>query len=249
VFSSHKKGDNGMTNHGVSRLIGALAVGILLLGAPAVSQAINVTSVTVTFGTTVYCDTTGSCPVANRIWNLGVGGTNIGTDLGTALILTQTSGFNFDTSDLGFAGIPTITVNGITFSDTGQILNMPHGVDPGGATHQEATDWTLLGTSGGLRLWVGYADNAHGPTACADANGTCLPENPWQGSPNTTFLGAPTGPTGCVRTGITSCFDAGAIRIEAVGVPEPSSIVLVGTGLLGIGFLARKRAKALLAKL
>lgn len=232
-----------MERRGRNQLISALAVGLILLAVPAVSQAIPITSISVSYGATVVaCDTTGSC--SNKVWDLGVGGVDLGGAF-SSLVLTQTAGFNFDTSDfardLSFVGSPTITVNGIAFTDTGHILNNPG--DPGGLVHQEAADWTLVNTLSGLRLWVGYADDAHSDPTCADANHTCLPENPWSGSPGTKFIGNPTVSPFCVRPGTTSCFDAGAIRIEAV--PESSTIILLATGLLGVALVSRKRAKAL----
>jgi hypothetical protein len=125
--------------------------------------------------------------------------------------------------------------------------------DPGG-THQEARNWetSVLNQPGGLHVWVGYADNAHPgepnpPGTCGDMAGqiplNCLPDNPWQGSPNTIFAGqaVPNTPElqGCLRTGITSCFDAGAVRIEVneplqEAVPEPASMTLVCTGVAAL---------------
>ncbi|HEX4997744.1 MAG TPA: PEP-CTERM sorting domain-containing protein [Terriglobia bacterium] len=234
-----------MTKQVITRLVSALAVGIALMAAPAISQATTVTSISVTIGTTTFCDTTGVC--ANKIWNLG-GGVDLTTT--SALILTQTSGFNFDTSDLSNMGTPVITINGFTFMDTAHILNEPNGFDDLSTSHQEAVDWTAIPTIlGNLQVWVGYADTAHGPGPCADSNGTCLPENPWAGSPNVTFLGAPTGPEGCVRAGITSCFDAGAIRIQQANIPEASSVLLLGMGLVGIVLVGRKRSRTLQGRL
>jgi len=91
--------------------------------------------------------------------------------------------------------------------------------DPQGTAHNEASNWlsSVANTGpGGYTLWFGYADTAH-TNACADTApsiaGNCLPDNPWQGSPNTIFLGnSVSSATGCLRSGITSCFDSGAIR-------------------------------------
>jgi PEP-CTERM motif len=129
--------------------------------------------------------------------------------------------------------------------------------DPTGGDHQEAANWntSVLNQPGGLHVWIGYADNAHQGN-CADTTGqipsNCLPDNPWQGSLNTVFGGQAildpsatltTPGTECLRLGITSCFDAGAIRIElndptTAAVPEPASMTLILTGLAG--FTARR---------
>jgi hypothetical protein len=229
------------------QLISGLAVAILMIALPTISQASTVSSVVVDLGGgNTYCSTNLVC--AHQIWNLGAGGVDLSTG---ALVLTQTNGFNFDTSDLLLSSQATITINGsVVFTDDGRILTQPHGVDPLNTSHNEAIDWTNPSTaiSGGFHLWVGYADNAHTNT-CADADLNCLPENPWQGTtPN--FIGsAATSTSGCLRPGITSCFDAGAIRIENAAVPEPSPLILIGMGLLGVAFVTRKRGKALLSKL
>jgi hypothetical protein len=246
----------------ITRLLLIPLVGVLMIALPAVSQATSVTSIKVTVGSTTYCDTSQSgCTFT--IWNLS-GGVNLATG---ALMLTQNQpgvgagGFDFDTSDLlATTAVPTITIGTTAgtfmFSDTGQILSTPRtpGVtDPLTTGHQEAVDWTSVGTTGGIQLWLGYADNAHSGSdtggLCGDADKDCLPgtgsaTSPWQGTPGTTFLGNPFSSTaGCIRTGITSCFDAGALRIEQVSSPEPSALILLGFGLLGMFYVIQRQSK------
>ena len=197
-----------------------------------------------------------------------------------SLVLTQNPtatvpGFNFDTSEHVFndgsvtscgqsgGGLPTCVMSLSILTNLFGLVIVPlplnnalnnFNTDSGGSNYQEAANWTqVLNQIGGLSVFIGYADNAN-TGGCADLTGTisgnCLPDNPWQGSPNTIFAGMSTGGAGCSVPGITSCFDAGAIRIDVndppspTPVPEPATMTLLATGLAALVARRQRRANA-----
>jgi hypothetical protein len=92
----------------------------------------------------------------------------------------------------------------------------------------------------------GYADDAH-TGACADTSGNCHPDGPWLAGGAEFFLGGAfgTSTTGCAGT-VAPCFDSGAIWIQAnfvPRVPEPSTLFLIGVGLMGLAAWGRNRAQ------
>jgi hypothetical protein len=206
----------------------------------------------------------------NNIWASAAGSTIVSSDVAvgnTSLVLTQTgaSPFNFDSSERGgFApGLcnstnpcaTTLNINGTAIPLSGGQVNAlaAFNQDPGGTVFNEASNWNgavFNGGPGNLIVWFGYVDTAHSGT-CADTTGTvagnCQPDNPWQGSARSNFVGAPTVEsvsTSCTRTeNPTSCFDAGAIRIEvnaAATTPDPSTMMLMGLGLVGLAAWKRR---------
>jgi hypothetical protein len=261
-------------------VIAALVMGVLVFAAPSTSQAVTITSVSVTVGGTTWCDTTGSC--ANQIWDLG-GGVLL-FPASNSLVLTQTggsAGFNFDTSEFCTAATPcaapTITigwlggpVGGETFSDTAKVLagSFNNGPDPVTNEFNEATNWVASGTSGSglFNLNLAYADNIHtdicgdinansGAGAGATTNNNCFPENPFSdatkfiggGAHNNVFTDVSEFPNHCTpATTDLTCFDAGVLQIhglETPKIPEPSTLLLLGVGLIGLASYGRRHLK------
>src|SRR4030095_2475096 len=137
----------------ITSVLGVIAFGavIALFSAPTASDAaaitINTLSVTVRTTTCVIA----GC--ANPIWGPAAG-TNL-TSSDTAgpnksLVLTQTNGFNFDTSEPG--NVPctganpcatTLNINGTNIAISGAQANAlaNFNADPGGIAHNEASNW------------------------------------------------------------------------------------------------------------
>jgi len=138
---------------------------------------------------------------------------------------------------------------------------------PASTSHNEAANWVKIGSGTGYDVYVGYADTLH-TNACADnSDNNCLPfsgtgvSNIWDGSGGssaaTFFLGKPTnipgyttdpGTTSHCTVGQTDptkfdCWDAGAILIVNTEVPEPSTVLLVGTLIVGLIAISLRRAR------
>jgi hypothetical protein len=245
-----------------NRFLRTLAVGLMLLGvsiiaAPVTAHAVTIqtTSVTVTVGAVNF----------SSIWTFPV---NLAE--GQSLLLSQTgavaNAYNFDTSDICIPATNCPTASTVTvatnvgnfvFTDTAGVLGFPAGVGSDNNTSPplETREYVATAQSGGagsgLSLGLGYADDAHfqSPHTTCSASGTvdtpivnCLPD-PF----SATFIQANAVTGGCLASDGTvdsrSCFDAGVLRFVNTTpprVPEPSTLFLLGGGLLSLAVWGRR---------
>jgi len=162
----------------------------------------------------------------------------------------------------------SINQGAITLSGTGTNILADNNNDvtkgsTASLTHNEALDWSQVGGVGpDSQVYFGYADNLHTDN-CLDSTPKCFPNFgstvPTSLFANASFFigGAASGAGLGVTMGTDgfhcdpnntaaplTCFDAGAIMIYNVSaVPEPSSVILASTVLVGLAGMAWRRRR------
>ena len=191
------------------------------------------TTATMTFG---ECPTSGACTTIKTQDQFVVGGLNVG-------------GFsNVSPNSLSTASTASYTLstsNGANWSVTGG-PSMAYSFSSGAGTVTGTIVWTQVNTNGSASLVGTFTDStATGTLASYFTAGASSPagyDALYSTAPGTNTL---EGIYGAGGTGRATAFinEAGAISPPSP-TPEPSTILLFGTGLLGLGGILRRRLLA-----
>lgn len=147
-FPNPWDGDPGVSFFGASGS-GVYDAGAIML--------VNTGAVNVTLDQGFYVDNFNSGGTSFQLWDGYIGGTGHVIAPGDKVILTQTSDYNFDTSDYSEFSSPNTTYKPLvhlsldgswaSYADTGQVLNTA-GFDLAGTGVNESYRWRLIGTDG-----------------------------------------------------------------------------------------------------